>query len=137
MDPQASNGTAKPGATLSGQQALTESKEFDETTAMLVTVLILFLITQLPPSIAVFLEVCLDEVYYFECRRSVHYLILMMYSISGSFNFFVYVSMSKNYRDTLLNLSLFRIIFKGNPELQKMEDTLGSGESTLIIDTQM
>ena len=101
---------------------------------MLVAVLILFLFTELPPSILTLvlavLEVTmgLGQVYYFECRRPVHYLLLIMYYGSGCFNFFVYVSMSTNYRATLLKLPLFRNL--GRTEgMQKMESTSGPPES--------
>ena len=122
--------TARPGATAS-QESANESTEFDKTTAMLVTVLILFFITELPPSIAVVLEVFLGIVYYFECRGPVHYLMLMMYYVSGCFNFFVYLSMSRDFRATLLSFPVFDAL-KSPEEPQKRENPTGSSNFTTM-----
>lgn len=81
-----------------------ESAEFDKTTFMLLLVLVVFLVTELPASVFVTLEIFLKEKYYAECRGPAHYLILMMYYINGTFTFVVYISMSTRYRETLITV---------------------------------
>jgi len=72
------------------------------TTRMLIVVILLFLCTELPPSLLYILEIFFDKEFYFQCRRPLHYPILCMYYLSGAFNFVVYITLSKNFRDSFL-----------------------------------
>lgn len=74
------------------------------TTRMLVVVLLLCIVTELPPSLLYILEIFFDKEFYFQCRRPLHYPTLFMYYLSGAFNFVVYISLSKNYRECFLKL---------------------------------
>lgn len=89
-------------------------RDFDMITTMILAILILFLVTELPPSIAILLEVFLKQSYYRECRAPAHYLILMMYYISGCFNFFVYFKLNERYRAQLK--SFWSLIVKPNEQ---------------------
>ena len=96
------------------RKTIKKKNEHFGTTLMLLMVCILFLISELPQSILIFLSIVKDEYFYNDIYLPLGDLLDLIALINSSINFILYCSMSSQFRTTFYAIFLKRICFKKN-----------------------
>ncbi|XP_017887759.1 sex peptide receptor-like [Ceratina calcarata] len=87
-----------------GCRRMDKERQTDRTTMMLLAVLLLFLLTELPQGILGLLSVLLGQGFFLTCYMMLGDVIDMLTLVNSAINFFLYCTMSRQFRKTFNEL---------------------------------
>ncbi|XP_017773498.1 PREDICTED: sex peptide receptor-like [Nicrophorus vespilloides] len=119
--------------TLKHKKTLEEEHQTDRTTRMLVTVLLLFLVTELPQAILGLLSVIIGGSFPDQCYHPLGDLMDFLALINSSINFILYCAMSRQFRTTFQEVFRPKWLTKWSPLSQGPLEINGGATQVTIV----